>query len=85
MEHGGSGNTWASNIAYGGANDFPTPNTYTAANKSNTDPLLADVANNNFTLKPGSPAIGFGTLQKTDLPPQSTDAGACPSAPPTRP
>ncbi len=80
MAHSGASNTWANNLAYGAPNDFADSNAYLSpANKANMDPLLVDVAENNFALKPGSPAIGFGTLQPY-LPPQSTDVGACPSA-----
>ena len=77
MGHGGSGNTWTRNIAYGAPNDFADSNAYpTPANKVNVDPLLVDVAKNDFGLRRGSPAIGFGTL-RSYLPPQSIDAGAC--------
>ena len=78
MGHSGSANTWTNNIAYGAPNDFADSNAYPSrANKANVNPLLVDVAKNNFALQPTSPAIGFGTL-RSYLPPQSIDAGACP-------
>jgi parallel beta-helix repeat protein len=79
MAHSGLSNTWTNNIAYGAPNAFADSNAYPSpANKANVDPLLVDVAKNNFALQPGSPAIGFGTLQPY-LPPQCIDVGACPS------
>ena len=72
MGHLGSANTWTNNIAYGAPNDFADSNAYPSpANKANVNPLLVDVAKNNFALKPGSPAIGFGTLRPTCRPSRS--------------
>jgi hypothetical protein len=80
MAHSGSSNTWANSIAYGAPNDFADSNAYPSpANQANVDPLLVDVAKGNFAFKPGSPAVGFGTVRPC-LPPQCSDVGACPGA-----
>jgi parallel beta-helix repeat protein len=65
-------NTWRRNISFGGSNNIVSPDVMPAAeNKINVDPMLVDAPNENFTLKPGSPAIGYGNGAGW------TDAGAC--------
>jgi len=73
-------NNWSNNIAFGadvnfGEGDaFPTP-----VNKTNTDPLLMNAPNNNFSLQGGSPSIGFGDGGNYGpyTTPITIDAGAC--------
>ena len=64
-------------ITSGGNASNPPDTSFTAP--PGWEQLLVDVAKSNFALKPGSPAIGFGTLQPY-LPCQCIDVGACPSA-----
>jgi hypothetical protein len=79
-------NIWQTNIAYpGGRTDFDAGNTYPTsganANLDGSDPLLTSLTpgskSNNFALRTGSPAIGFG--QSFDLWQQTgaVDVGAC--------
>jgi hypothetical protein len=82
-------NTWQTNLSYpAGDLDFAEGNSYPTtganANLDGSNPLLTSLtpgsASNNFALKAGSPAIGFG--QPFDLWQQSgaVDAGACVSS-----
>ena len=84
-----SNNVFSNNISFGGSppyknqygNNFWPPDTLncstgTNPNKCNVDPLLREVLSDNFALDSGSPAIGYG-LEKSYLPAQTIDVGAC--------
>ena len=74
-------NEWSHNVAFGNDPNMTAPDAFpTPANAIDTDPQLVDVQGENFALKSGSPAIGFG--EKVPYWPQQTqgqiDVGACP-------
>jgi hypothetical protein len=85
------GNQWAHNITLGGSPPWgwgPKGNVMlgndTAAfscnnNKCEIDPLLVAPTSDNFALKAGSPALGYGIELAGSLP-ATVDAGGCPRA-----
>ncbi len=86
-------NTFVNNITYGGvgAGELTTGSTglglygndiaaySTTNNKTNTNPMLVNPANNNFALQAGSPAIAYAQSESF-LPASAADAGGCSSS-----
>jgi hypothetical protein len=79
--------TYGSNLGYGGSNNFASTYSYPTAGTNSNDlgmnPGYTSVVSgskaDNFALRPGSPAIGFGQAFSLWNQIGTVDAGACPS------